>query len=186
MANENDLSDLLNKIPVEDLANQLGASTADVSNAVSRIVPGLLGGMAVNSQADGGAALEKALEQHRREQVTYELSSVDQADGKKIVEKVFGTAQGEAISSLSEAAGGQAASLVPDMLPMIAPLIMEYLANSVLGSPGKAPRKGQGSVGDLLGGLLGGGKQGGFDLGTLLSGSGSWGSLLGSFLGRKR
>lgn len=188
MSKELNISDLMSKLPISDLADQLGADSTDITSALKQVVPGLLGGMAANSAADGGSALEKALKQHHTDEVSYSLSAVDEADGNKIVTKVFGEERDVAVSALSGAAGGSAANLVPRLLPLVAPLVMAYLAKATFGAgkPQATPQTSSGGVGDLLGSLLGGGaaQKGGVDLGSLLGKGGGLGGVLGSILGK--
>ena len=61
-----DIHDLLDQIPVDQIAALLGTDTASARAAVETAVPTLLAGMQNNAQApDGAASLESALAQHQ-------------------------------------------------------------------------------------------------------------------------
>lgn len=203
------VNDLLAQLPIEDIAATFGVDVAVAKDAVSKAVPGLLGGMAANATSGGQDALTAALQQHRPSgEAIIDIEDVNTKDGEKIVANVFGGKQDETIKALAGATdSSQAASLLPKLLPMIAPAVMAYLAGNLLGKKsesGKTSTKtsskptttvstkshSSGSVTDLLGGMLGG--IGVPDLGGLLGGgssssqsSGGLGAILGGLFGKK-
>lgn len=190
--------DLLQNVPVGDLAKQFDVDENVMLEAVQRAMPGLLGGMAVNaSNEEGAASLERATDKHTQHAAS--LADVDVEDGKKIVKKVLGEKEAPVAQALSKNAGDSViGDLIPKLLPFLAPLIMQFLAGQL--GKGSQPTKKQSSGGitDILGGLLGGsGSQSGGDvfgdvLGGLLGGGSSQKSsggglddLLGGLFGKR-
>lgn len=185
------INDLINNIPIGDIASNFGVDESTAKQAVLQALPGLLGGMAVNaSNSEGADALASALKKHEGAKFKG-LDSVDTADGKKIVKHVLGDKQDAVAQALAGQAGGGLADLIPKLLPVLAPIVMAFLAKNMAGGDSKEASSG-GGLTDLLGGLLGGSTQaaGGGDLGGLLGGllgggsSGSSGGL-GGLLGGK-
>lgn len=203
MTGQDSLNDLMKQLPVGDLAASLGISADATEGLLGKMVPGLLGGMAVNTATQSGAdSLEHALKQHVRDEPILSVQEVDVADGEKIVANVFGDKTGDVVAALTSDTSGASSDLISKMLPMVAPMVMAYLASTVFGSGGNADTSTRkqtqtsagGGIGDLLGGILSGGgsKSGGplGDLGKILGGgssggSGGLGGLLGSILGGK-
>lgn len=172
------INDLLKSIPIADIASQFGIDESTAQQAVSQALPGLLGGMAVNaSDEEGAGKLTAALKKHEGARIDT-LSSVDTADGEKIVNHVLGDKQEAVALALGEQGGGGLGNLIQKLLPVLAPIVMAYLANQ-LGGGSKSGSTGAGDgggIGDLLGGLLGGGS-------TSASSSGGLGDVLGGLLG---
>lgn len=203
MSSAVNINELLKRVPIGDIAAQLGVDEATAAEAVKTALPGLLGGLAVNASSDEGASkLTAALGKHEGAQIA-KLQDVDTEDGKKIVNHVLGDKQQEVARALGQQAGGGIGDLIPKLLPILAPIVMAFLAKQLGGSGSASTASSSGSggigdvVGDLLGGLLGGGgstsSQGG--LGDLLGGvlgggsaksGGGLGDLLGGLLGGKR
>jgi hypothetical protein len=108
-----DLQDLLDQIPVDQIASLLGTDTASARAAVEAAVPTLLAGLQNNAQApDGAASLESALAQHQYGLADggVDPAQVDTADGEKIVSHAFGGQQDQVASQLAGTAnlgGGQ-------------------------------------------------------------------------------
>jgi hypothetical protein len=195
-----DIHDLLDQIPVDQIAALLGTDTASARAAVETAVPTLLAGMQNNAQApDGAASLESALAQHQDGLTDggVDATQVDTADGEKIVSNVFGGQQDQVASHLAGTAnlGGAGGDLVRRLLPILAPIIMSYLAKKVLGG-----QQGGGQATPLPGGTGAGGAgggEGGIDLGSILGGilggaagagtggqgQGGLGDILGGILG---
>lgn len=189
-----DIREILEQIPVDQIAGMLGTDRASAQAAVEAAVPTLLAGMQSNAQApDGAASLESALAQHQDGLIDggVDASQVDTADGEKIVSHVFGGQQDQVASQLAGTAnlGGVGGDLVRKLLPILAPIVMSYLAKKILGG-GNAPAgggvggeaagtpAGPGGIdlGSILGGILGGGAQGG-------GSQGGFGDILGGILG---
>ncbi|WLQ05415.1 DUF937 domain-containing protein [Arthrobacter oryzae] len=189
-----DIREILEQIPVDQIAGLLGTDRASAQAAVEAAVPTLLAGMQSNAQApDGAASLESALAQHQDGLIDggVDASQVDTADGEKIVSHVFGGQQDQVASQLAGTAnlGGVGGDLVRKLLPILAPIVMSYLANKVLGGRNAPAGGGVGGdaagtpagpggidLGSILGGILGGGSQGGGSQGGL-------GDILGGILG---
>ena len=189
-----DIHDLLDQIPVDQIAALLGTDTASARAAVETAVPTLLAGLQNNAQApDGAASLESALAQHQDGLTDggVDATQVDTADGEKIVSHVFGGQQDQVASQLAGTAnlGGAGGDLVRRLLPILAPIIMSYLAKKILGG-----QEGGGPASPLPGGT-GDGGAGGIDLGSILGGilggaagaggqgQGGLGDILGGILG---
>ena len=194
-----DIREILEQVPVDQIAGLLGTDTESARAAVEVAVPTLLAGMQNNAQEPAGAAsLESALAQHQNGLVDggVDASQVDTADGEKIVSHVFGGQQDQVANQLAGSAnlGGVGGDLVRKLLPILAPIVMSYLAKKVLGGQGAG-----GSAGGTGAGGVGGetaGSPGGIDLGSILGGilgggsqgrggaqGGGLGDILGGILG---
>lgn len=198
-----DLREILEQIPVDQIAGLLGTDRESAQAAIEAAVPTLLAGMQSNAQApDGAASLESALAQHRDGLVDggVDASQVDTDDGEKIVSHVFGGQQDRVATQLAGSAnlGGVGSDLVRKLLPILAPIVMSYLAKKILGgqnagggagdvagpdgsgepSDDSAGRAGGIDLGSILGGILGGGPQGGTG-----APGGGFGDILGGILG---
>lgn len=188
-----DLNDLIARLPIDDLASQVGASPDDVRAAVSQAVPTLVAGLGV--QNDDGLADKLAKHDNDLASGTINLGDVDTADGQKIVNNLFGEESDSVAQALSGAvpAAGVDQGLVKKLLPILAPIVLSYVMNQFGKDKGTAA--GGGGLGDLLGGMLGGQTGGGdgMDLGSVLGsvlgggkGGGGLGDLLGGILGGKK
>jgi hypothetical protein len=139
--------DILQNLPIDQLAQQLGADPQEVQQAAQAALPALLGGLHANAQDPGGASsIVEALGQHDDDLLAggVDLGQVDQADGERIASHIFGSNEEQVYSALgSSGAGG---GLVKRLIPILAPIVLSYIANRVL--------KGGGGLG---GGGLGGG-----------------------------
>lgn len=170
-----DLREILEQIPVDQVAGLLGTDRESARAAIEAAVPTLLTGMQSNAQAPGGAAsLESALAQHQGglAEGGVDAAQVDTADGEKIVSHVFGGQQDQVAQQLAGSAnlGGVGGDLVRKLLPILAPIVMSYLANKILGGRNAQAEGGAGGnaaggpggidLGSILGGILGGGSQG--------------------------
>jgi len=191
------VDEIVAQIPVGQLAAQLGIDEESADQAVRSAVPALLGGLAANAQDPGGAAsLQTALAQHANAQIdSVDFSSIDVADGDKIVHHIYGDNTDEVVSRLGGLGGDGSGGggLMKTLLPLLAPLVMGWLAKrgAGAGQTASSPEEGAGDLGgmldslsggasgggglgDLLGGLLGGGggdsSSGGPDIGDLLGG----------------
>jgi hypothetical protein len=174
------IDDLLNEIPIGDLAARLGVSEDEAKQAVSKAVPALVSGMAANAQDPlGAASLEKAIGEHNASLVEggINLDDIDTADGEKIVKNVFGDNEEAVVNQLGGLFGGQGGGgMMASLLPMLAPLLMSFLNKSGGGGGG-------GGLGGPLGGLFGGGGGGGDEGGGAGGGMGDIGDVLGGLLG---
>jgi hypothetical protein len=166
------VDEILQNIPISQLASQLGTDEQTAGAAASQAIPAILGGLQANAQDPAGAAsLEGALGNHSSSLFDggVDLNQVDQNDGQKIVSNIFGGHTDNVAQTLGGNLGGQS-DLVQRMLPILAPIVMSYLARrmgggggaggllgSLLGGAGGGAGAGGGGIGDLLGGLMGGG-----------------------------
>ncbi len=179
------IDDLVSRIPIGQLAAQLGVDEDTADSAVRSAIPALLGGLAANAQDPGGAAsLQNALSNHANDSL--DLSSVDVADGEKIVHHIYGDNTDEVVNRLGGLGGDSqgGGGLMKMLLPLLAPLIMGWLAKKTTGGQ-EAPGEG-GGLGGMIDSLGGGSGGEGGDLGDLLgsvTGGGSGGGGLGDLLG---
>jgi len=170
-----DLDGLLALIPVGDIAKKLGVDEATAESAVKQVLPALVGGMAANSKDEAGAkSLEKALGKHSGRSVS--VADVDEADGEKIVNNVFGAKKSEVVTAVAAKSDKADESLISKLLPILAPIVLAWLASQFFNKKEEAPAAKEaapassgGGIGDLLGGLVGS-KQGQDMLGGLLGG----------------
>lgn len=171
------LDDILQALPIDDIARQLGVAPSEARRAVEEGGATILAGLQRNAQTpDGAAALQKALGAHGGETASgrIDLNNLSTTDGQKILGHVFGGQEQQVAQKLTDelkTAGIDFGKL----LPILAPMIMGLIANQQQKS---APSQGGGAgggLGDLIGGLLGGSatgssSPGGLDVGGLLGG----------------
>jgi hypothetical protein len=201
------LDDLYAQIPVQDIANKIGADEGEVNTAIRTLVPALLGGLAENVQANqiDSSDLESAVAQQGASDLLDGGVSVDQVDekqGDQYVAKIFGGNDSGAVASALADKGAGGGDLIKQLLPILAPIVLAYIGKQL--TKGSAPAEqapaGGGGLGDILGSILGGaggGSGGGGDnqlgsiLGSVLSGGGSGqsnpiGEILGGLLSGKK
>src|SRR5690625_2610179 len=187
--------DLLKHVPVGDLAARFNVDEDTVLEAVSKAVPGLVGGMAVNASTDEGAAsLERATSQHTVPAAA--LAEVAETDGKEIVRKVLGDEENTVAHALGSTTQNSAvADLIPKLLLLLAALARQVDAGQrgmgstattepspggrlidILGGLAGSPSARADGLGDVLGGILGGGAG---------SAGGGLGGLLGGLVGKR-
>lgn len=175
-----DLSGLIDLIPIDDIAKQLGIPEELAEGAVKTAIPAILGGMAANAKdTDGAKSLEGALAKHGKKvpKGRPKVAEVDTADGEKIVNNVFGSKKDQVVAAVADAAPANVTQdIIAKVLPIIAPIVISWVASQFLGQktaepePAKAePESTGGGVGDLLGGLLGS-QQGQEIVGSVLGG----------------
>lgn len=183
-----DLNEVLQQIPVDDIAKQLGIPEDVANAAVKQVLPGLIGGLAANaSTSAGSASLEKALSSHTK--TPKSLADVDTNDGEKIVKNVFGANTDKVAAKLADAEPkpNVTMDIIKQVLPIVAPIVLSFIATQFLTPKAAAAPKtstktaapaasggidlggmlggllsdpnAQQMVGGLLGGLLGGGKK---------------------------
>ncbi len=166
------VDDILQNLPIDQLAQQVGADPQEVQQAAQAALPALLGGLQANAQGGGASSLLEALGQHTDD---VDPGQVNEADGQQIASHIFGSNEEQVYSAL----GGTGASsgLIKKLIPILAPIVLSYLANKVLKGGGgglgggtatqqtaPADSSAQGGPGslesmlqDVLGGALGGG-----------------------------
>ncbi|WP_201521023.1 DUF937 domain-containing protein [Gulosibacter hominis] len=203
-----ELNSLLDSIPIEQIAEQLGVSTDEARRAIDAALPSLVGGMQANAaDAAGAASLSSALGAHAESSLLdggIDAASVDTEDGAKIAHNVFGDNEG-AVTEQVALFGGVSPALIQKVLPILAPIVMAWLGKQVFGgdaAPQQKPgrRGGNGSLDDLKDMLDGNRNEpdrrepagGGLDIGSILGGllgggkgglGGRFGDLLGTIGG---
>ena len=142
------VEDILAQVPINQLAQQVGADEQATRGAVEQAVPALLSGMQANAQDEGGAAsLTEALGQHQGDIPSPD--QVDPAEGDTIVNHVFGANRDAVVNQLGGVGGAGSSDLIKKLMPILAPIVLSYLSNKIL----------KGGAGGGLGDILGGGQQ---------------------------
>lgn len=168
--------EILANLPIDQLAQQVGAEPQEVQQAAAAALPALFGGLQANAQDPGGASsIVEALGQHDNDlgAGTIDLGQVDSGEGQKIASHIFGSNEDQVYSALG--GSGASSGLVKKLIPILAPIVLSYLAKQVLGgggastqaqAPAQTDQSAQGGPGsldsllkDVLGGALGGGTQ---------------------------
>lgn len=161
-----DYQEILNTLPMDQIAAQVGEPQAEVESAVRNALPALLMGMGANAQDPAGeASLASALRKHDPSLLDggVDLSRVDTNDGAKISHHIFGSNEEAVMNQLGGLGGGNA--LIQKLIPILAPIVMAWLAGKLMGqderqgqpTPQSQGRAGGGILGDILGQVLGGG-----------------------------
>jgi hypothetical protein len=133
--------EILDQVPVDQLASQLGVDSDEVRRAAENALPALLGGLHANAADPAGAdSLMAALSDHQGP-VTG-LDDVDEQDGRAIVGNIFGDNTDQVVNQLG-GVGGVSGGIVQKLLPILAPIVLSWLAGKI----------GQGGG---LGGMFGG------------------------------
>ncbi|MFM6848610.1 MAG: DUF937 domain-containing protein [Terrabacter sp.] len=142
--------EILDQVPVDQLAGQLGVDSDEVRRAAENALPALLGGLHANASDPAAAdSLMAALSDHQAP-VTG-LDDVDEQDGRAIVGNIFGDNTDQVVSQLGGLRGASG-GIVQKLLPILAPIVLSWLA-------GKVGQGGQGGgQGGGLGGMSGGGE----------------------------
>lgn len=155
-----DLNEVLQMVPVGDIAKKLGIPEDVADAAVKQVLPGLIGGLAANaSTSAGSASLEKALSQHTS--APKSVDEIDTNDGAKIVKNVFGDNADQVAAKLADGhpKPNVTMDIIKQVLPIVAPIVLSYLATQMLApKQTAAPKKtttSAGSGGIDLGGMLG-------------------------------
>lgn len=175
-----ELDDILQQLPIDDIATTLGVDHATARRAVLEGGQTILTGLHKETESpEGKTALTNALSRHVGEKKVASTSDIDTADGESILGHIFGGQQGEVAERLGVSSKTASGIDFGKLLPMLAPIIMNYIANRK-GSGEQAGSDGGPDLGDLLGGLLGGGSSSGtgIDMGSI-------GDLLGGIFGKK-
>jgi hypothetical protein len=181
-----DLDDLINQIPVADIATKLGANEGEVNNAIRTLVPALVGGVQQNVETKDidSSGLESAVTQQGASGLLDGGVSVDQVDAKQgdqIVSKIFGGNDSGQVASALSGTGAGNSDLIKKLLPILAPIVLAYIGEKL--TQGSAPAPTQqtaqqpaqpsgGGLSDVLGSILGsvlGGDKGGA-IGDILGG----------------
>jgi hypothetical protein len=169
-----ELDGLMDMIPIGEIAKKLGIDEKAAKSAVSTVLPTIVAGLSANaSDSEGAAKLEKTLTKHTEKST--KIDDIDEEDGKKIVNHVFGSKK----AAVEEAAADKAnvtSDIIAKILPIVAPIVLAWLAQKFLGGSSEktetksaTPAESSGGIGDILGGLVGS-KEGQDMLGGLLGG----------------
>src|ERR1700742_2340087 len=176
------LDELLNQIPVSEIASKIGADEGEVNNAIRTLVPALVGGVAENVHANqiDSSDLESAVTQQGASGLLDGGVSVDQVDekqGDQYVAKIFGGNDSNAVASALAGTGAGGGDLIKKLLPILAPILLAYIGKQLTKGSAPAPAEAQaqsagggGGLGDVLGSILGGAGGGGGNnpLGSIL------------------
>jgi hypothetical protein len=78
------VDEILLNLPIDRLAQQVGAEPQEVQQAVQTALPALLGGLQANAQGGGSSSIVEALGQHDDDLLAggVDLDQVDRADGE--------------------------------------------------------------------------------------------------------
>ncbi|NNG20216.1 DUF937 domain-containing protein [Naumannella sp. ID2617S] len=146
----NKVDEILSGVPMDQLADQVGADPQTVSALSEQLVGALITGMSANADDPGGVrSLATALDNHSGSDLLaggVDLEMVDTDDGQAIVRNVFGNNTDAVTQTLSSQFAGGNSSLVKKLLPILAPIVLAYLGK----------RLSQGQYGDILGPILSG------------------------------
>jgi hypothetical protein len=183
------LDDLLNQIPVADIATKLGADQGEVNQAIQTLVPTLLGTLQENVQADDidSTELESTVVAEGQTDLLdggVVVDQIDETQGNQMVASLFGGNDTNQVASALSGAGAPGGDLIKRLLPMLAPIVLAYVGRqfSQRNAPGagaQAQAAPGGGIGDVLGSILGGGAP----AGGAAAGNNPLGSILGSVLG---
>ncbi len=180
------LDDLMNQIPVADIASKLGADQGQVSQAIATLVPTLLGTLQENVQADDidSSELESIVVAEGQSDLLDGGVNVDQLDagqGSQLVASLFGGNDTNQVASALSGAGAPGGDLIKRLLPMLAPIVLAYVGKQFsqkqAGAGAQAQAAPGGGIGDVLGSILGGAG------GGAAGGNNPLGAVLGSVLG---
>jgi len=199
------LDELINQIPVKDIASKIGEDEGEVDNAIRTLVPALVGGLQQNVQAEDidSSELESTVAQQGASGLLdggVSVDAVDAKQGDQFVARIFGGNDSNAVASAMAGGGAGNSDLLKKLLPILAPIVLAYIGkqltkNSAPAEP-QAQSGGGGGLSDILGSILGGAGGGGGGgnnplgsiLGSVLGGNqgGALGDILGGLLGGKK
>lgn len=166
------LSSLLGAIAdnnsINQMGQQFGLNSNQVSSVLSAAMPALLGAMQKNASTESGAAsLAKALSDH----AANNLKTNDLTDGNKILSHIFGGNLSNVLGGISKSTG-TSTNQVSGILASIAPMLL-----SILGKNQQSSNMGAAGLAGMLGMILGGSSAG--------SNAGGLGSILGAAMSDK-
>lgn len=193
------LDDLFAQIPIQDIADKLGADSGEVNNTIQTLVPVLVSSLTQNAQDPGQADnLANAASGFAAQGLLDNVLGGNHSEGQQLISTIFGGNDTDQVASALSGAGAGNNDLLQKLLPIIAPIVLAYIGKQLAGN--KAEPAGQqasgGGLGDVLGGILGGMASGGGAknqsmgsiLGNMLGGKtgGAIGDILGGLLGGKK
>ncbi|MGB3475286.1 MAG: DUF937 domain-containing protein [Mycobacterium sp.] len=175
------LDDLFAQIPIQDIANQLGADSGEVDSTIRTLVPVLVGGLSQNAQDPGQAdSIVNTAATFAAQGLLDNALGASQSEGQQVISTIFGGNDTSQVASALSGAGAGNNDLLQKLLPIIAPIVLAYIGKQLTGQkaePAQQQASGGGGLGDVLGSILGGAAGGG--------GNKSMGSILGNALGGK-
>ena len=163
------LSGLVSASNVKKIGTASGASSADVKNVLGQALPVLLQSASGQATGSTAAGFTQALADHAKAKT----SSIDIADGAKIISHLLGKKESTTTTQIAKAAGVTKDS-ASSILSAAAPLFMNLLGKQTDGASGNA-------LTSLLGGLVSN-----IDVGSLLGGLLSGSSSSSSTTGKKK
>src|SRR6185312_2569125 len=173
-----ELDDLINQIPVADIASKVGADETEVNNAIRTLVPALVGGIQQNVEKDDidSSDLESEVTKQGASGLLDGGVSVDQVDAKQgdqFVAKIFGGNDSNQVASALSGSGAGNSDLIKKLLPILAPIVLAYIGKKLAGgsseSAEQSAQSSNGGLSDVLGSILGGNSSGGNNpLGSIL------------------
>ncbi|UVO12442.1 DUF937 domain-containing protein [Mycobacterium sp. SVM_VP21] len=174
------LDDLFAQIPIQDIANQLGADSGEVDSTIRTLVPVLVGGLSQNAQDPSQAdSIVNTAATFAAQGLLDNAFGASQSEGQQVISTIFGGNNTSEVASALSGAGAGNNDLLQKLLPIIAPIVLAYIGKQLTGQkaePAQQQASG-GGLGDVLGSILGGAAGGG--------GNKSMGSILGNALGGK-
>lgn len=172
------LDDLFAQIPIQDIADKLGADSGEVSNTIQTLVPVLVSSLSQNAQDPGQADSIADTANSFAAQGLLDNVLGGNIDGGQLISTIFGGNNTDQVASALAGAGAGNNDLLQRLLPIIAPIVLAYIGKQLTGQKSEpAQQASGGGLGDVLGSILGGAAGGG--------GNKSMGSILGNALGGK-
>lgn len=157
------IDDILGKLPIDQLAAQMGSDPDTIREASAEAISSLMGGLQRNSSEPlGQRSLAAALKNHAASPLlatdaAIDLDRIDQTDGTKIVQHIFGSDPATAANNVR---GNADKSLIQRLLPILAPMVLAYLASRLGNRQIDAGREQQAQPGgSILDSILGRGQQ---------------------------
>lgn len=194
------LDDLFAQIPIQDIANQLGADSGEVDSTIQTLVPILVSSLSQNAQEpDQANNIVNTASNFAAQGLLDNVFGSSQSEGQQLISTIFGGNDTNQVASALSGAGAGNNDLLQKLLPIIAPIVLAYIGKQLSGQkaePAQQQASGGGGLGDVLGGILGGMAGGGGAknqsmgsiLGNMIGGKtgGAIGDILGGLLGGKK
>jgi len=195
------LDDLFAQIPIQDIADKLGADSGEVNNTIQTLVPVLVSSLSQNAQDSGQANnLADVAANFAAAGLLDNVLGGSHAEGQQVISTIFGGSDTNEVASALSGAGAGNNDLLQKLLPIIAPIVLAYIGKQLTGQkaePAQQQASGGGGLGDVLGSILGGMAGGGGAaknqsmgsiLGNMIGGKtgGAIGDILGGLLGGKK
>lgn len=176
------LDDLFAQIPIQDIADKLGADSGEVNNTIQTLVPVLVSSLSQNAQDSGQAnSIVDAATNFAAQGLLDNVLGGSHSEGQQLISTIFGGNDTNQVASALSGAGAGNNDLLQKLLPILAPIVLAYIGKQLTGQkaePAQQQASG-GGLGDILGSILGGAAGGG------AAKNQSMGSILGNALGGK-